>query len=269
MDRMNYEEAACFEHRFWLQVLGDHARFIKDSLSVDEAVELERAFCFITAFDGLLGRAREDLNTAQWVELSREAYGKAQEIRAFKLHLIERHLTGQIKMTLPPTFINHMVNEVEEYIRILGFLTAGAVPPCPEAVHLHLQWLLDAAGHSASINGFLDPVEKRLKSVSEEFTKSFEHFYIKAVEMAGYMRTQIHRFPALSRFNRQVELEMLLFTEFLRELEEMELKAESLSALSPLLADHMVREECYYLTKLSMVSEVHPPQCDPTKPRRE
>jgi hypothetical protein len=30
------EEEALFEHRFWLQILGDHARFILNALSPKE-----------------------------------------------------------------------------------------------------------------------------------------------------------------------------------------------------------------------------------------
>jgi len=40
-----------------------------------------------------------------------------------------------------------------------------------------------------------------------------------------------------------------------------------LGIISPLVLDHMFREECYYLTKLSMVSDTKEPDCDPGKPR--
>jgi hypothetical protein len=112
-------------------------------------------------------------------------------------------------------------------------------------------------------------VEKELKKLSDGFTKHFEEFYLKAVELAGYTRTGLRNFPALNRFNNQVELEMILFREFLKELEEMGLTREMLGTLMPLMADHMAREECYYLTKLSWVSGVNPPNCDPAKPRVE
>ncbi|WMJ18250.1 DUF2935 domain-containing protein [Geobacillus proteiniphilus] len=40
--------------------------------------------------------------------------------------------------------------------------------------------------------------------------------------------------------------------------------------LSPLMADHMAREECYYLQKLAETTgEVKPTACDLTKPRTE
>ena len=36
-----------------------------------------------------------------------------------------------------------------------------------------------------------------------------------------------------------------------------------------LMAEQMFREECYYLTKLSMVSEIDTTECNPTEPRVE
>jgi hypothetical protein len=42
---------------------------------------------------------------------------------------------------------------------------------------------------------------------------------------------------------------------------------EVLGTISPLVLDHMNREECYYLTKLSFAAGTRPPQCDAEKPR--
>nr|WP_081111448.1 DUF2935 domain-containing protein [Parageobacillus thermoglucosidasius] len=102
------------------------------------------------------------------------------------------------------------------------------------------------------------------------FTKEWEDFYLKAVEMAEYLRTNVYDFPALHRFHRDIQLEMAIFQSFLRELEEMELNKEVLGGLTPLMADHMTQEECYYLQKLAETSnDIHPPACDPAKIRTE
>ena len=90
-----------------------------------------------------------------------------------------------------------------------------------------------------------------MKEKSHKFTKHFEEFYIKATELTGYLRTNLTKFPALERFNNEVELEMRLFKTFLHELEEMELSAEVLGTFTAPMADHMAREEQYYLTKLA------------------
>lgn len=152
-----------FEHRFWLQILGDHARFIHDSLAPKEEEEIERAKYFIESFDTLLEFARKNLSAEELNTLTQHASAETEQLRAFKLHLLERHLVGKIAISLSPTFLNHMVNE----------------------------------------------------------------------------------------------------------LEEMRMQNELLGVLTPLMADHMSREECYYLMKLSEVSDVQAPDCYPTKPRVE
>ncbi|KLA35392.1 hypothetical protein B4080_3305 [Bacillus cereus] len=156
-----------------------------------------------------------------------------------------------------------MVNELEEYITVLGYLIKGEIPPVFHELHYHLVWLTDAAGHAGSISAELDLVEKQLKEKSEMYAKHFEQFYLKAVEMAGYLRTELKHFPALKRFTKDVALELNLFSHFLHEVEELELSEQILSSLSARMADHMAREECYYLLKLAQSSGLEIPKCNP------
>jgi hypothetical protein len=262
-----FTEATIFEHRFWLQILGDHGRFIYYGLPIDEEELLKKANRYIRIFDQLLAKSRQSLSNAELDALSKDAYSQALEVRTFKLNLLELHLQGKTKIKLSPTFINHMVNEVEEYIENLRYIVKGTLPPTQHPIHHHLIWLQDAAGHAGAINDSLDAIEKDFKAKSNYFTKEFEHFYLKAIEIAGYLRTGLQTFPALNRFNKQVDTEMSIFKDFLREIEELELNAEILGIFSPLMADHMAREECYYLIKLAESSGTPLPKCDPTKPR--
>lgn len=259
----DFQSAARFEHRFWLQVLGEHGRFLHDALSPNEKADIKKANEFIQTFDQLL----DQVDTTDLVQLSRIADEEARKIRAFKLSIIERQLVGDITISLTPSFINHMVNEVEEYIRVLEYLKKAEVPPIFHELHHHMVWLLDAAGHAGAISGNLSRVEKRLKEKSDLYTKHFEDFYLKAVEMAGFLRTNLSSFPALERMNTDVSLEMKLFMGFLEELEEMELSKEALGSFSALMADHMYREECYYLIKVAEATNQQGPDCDPGKPR--
>lgn len=269
MAPIDYETSARFEHRFWLQVLGDHARFIRDALSPVEQEEIRRAEAFIDSLDRLLADARGELAGGELAALTRAANERARGIRSFKLHLLSRHLTGKIGLLLSPSFLNHMVNEVEEYLRVLEALLEGKPAPVYHPLHHHLVWLQDAYGHAASIAGDLDMAEKGLMKKAQKFTKHFTDFYVKAVELAGYLRTSLRDFPALRRFNSETELEMKLFQHFLAELLELRMTKEALGVFSPLMADHMFREECYYLIKLAQSSGTELPACDPTKPRAE
>lgn len=246
----DYVKSAVFEHRFWLQVLGDHARFIHDSLYPSEKDDISKATYFIQQFDQLLAQVKM-LNESNMQPFTNKVEQAANQLRDFKLSIIKRHITGNMKIHLTPTFINHMVNELEEYLLILSYLKQGKAPPIFHELHHHLLWLVDASGHAGAINDRLDGVEKRLKEKSHTFTKHFDQFYLKAIELTGYLRTNVSKFPALSKFNHDVEVEIGLFKTFLNELEEMELNAEVLGIFSVPMADHMAREEQYYLMKLA------------------
>lgn len=270
MNNSEWEQVAMFEHSFWLQILGDHARFIYSAFPAHERAYWQQSEMFIRDYDQLLQSVRRaDGNASRLNEITQSAYQLTIQFREFKLLILSRQLVGTLKLGLTPTFLNHMVNELDEYLRILGYLVQQQVPPRVHPVHHHLIWLLDASGHSGIIESDLDAVETQLKQKSRRFTTTFQDFYLKAVEMAGYLRANVDRFPALKRFNRQVKLEMAIFQEFLNELEEMEMRHEDLSIFTPLMADHMYREECYYLIKLAEVTELSPPDCDPAKPRVE
>ncbi|BCJ86980.1 DUF2935 domain-containing protein [Effusibacillus dendaii] len=90
-----YREAALFEQRFWLQVLGDH-RFMLNGLSPIETEEIQWASYFIYVFDQLLEQVRANLTNPELLYVHQQAYQYSQQIREFKLHLLRRHLTGEI-----------------------------------------------------------------------------------------------------------------------------------------------------------------------------
>lgn len=263
----NRISSALFEHRFWLQILGDHARFIFNALSPRETKDIQTAQYFIRSFDTLLEQSKKQPAEASLDNIAKQAYPLTLQLRSFKLDLQRKLLLSQVAVHLPPTFFNHMVNELDEYVLVLNALLSGHAVPQFDSLHYDLVWLSDAAGHAAALASDLDAVEKRLIEKSTEFERHFNDFYLKAVEMVGYMRTQLKLFPALRRFHSDVNLEIKLFTKFLLELEEMGLNSETLDIISPLIPDHMAREECYYLIKLAQSGAVPDPLCDPTTPR--
>ena len=88
--------------------------------------------------------------------------------------------------------------------------------------------------------------------------------------MNGYLRTHIKDFPSLNRLNKQVEISMTSFKDFLEELRDERTIGQILGTLFPLMADHMSREECYYLWKLTQTAGLSKkPDCDPVRARIE
>jgi hypothetical protein len=243
----NLKEILDYEQHFWLHVLRDHCQFILEALAPTEEKEIYKAQELYASFDNLYHHHSHDLSAV---------YQAVCKLRKFKLHLLKRLLTEQISFHLTPTFINHMVNELDEYMRILDCFQRNKVPKHLHSLHHHLLWLPDAAGHATALNQNTDGVEKEWLAKTAYFTEQFEAFYLKAIELAGYLRTNCMHFPALSRFNQDVELQMKIFQNFLKEVEEMTTNKTLLGTIAPLMADHMYREERYYLDKLAQAKAV-------------
>lgn len=242
-----FTQSAYFEHSFWLHILRDHSQFILEAFPDKQSEEIELAKSFFNSFNNFL----EKINFSSISEKTNEIEVMVLAFREFKLSLIQKHITDSaFTMHLSPTFLNHMVNELEEYLLILSYLKQNQTPPIFHELHHHLLWLLDASGHAGAISSTLDSTEKIVWKKSDLFRSTFEQFYFKAVELAGYLRTNLSTFPGLRKMNKDVNLEIQLFQIFLKELEELELSNELLGSFSALMADHMFREEMYYLKKL-------------------
>lgn len=267
MLQATFAQMALVEHRFWLQILGDHTRFLFNSLSPVEESAIQDAHRFISEFDQLLARARTVVTRFQLQSLTACAYESVTALRLFTLELLSCRIADTILIALPPTIISHMVNETDEYLRILEFLLARTTPPVKHPLHYHLLWLADAHVHATFLSAGLDPIEANLKEKSTGFVHRFTELYFSALELKGYLRTGEGKFPALTRYNLQVEKEILLFKEFLDKLQELLSSKQLLGALTPLAVDHMLREEYYFLNKLSQFPEIKTPRYDPTRPR--
>ncbi|WP_072889430.1 DUF2935 domain-containing protein [Ornithinibacillus halophilus] len=254
---------ASFEHQYWLKIMKDHAQFIRNSLHLSETKNVETTEELIKVFDHLLAKSKSLSNT-NVIAFTKEAESAIEVLKKIKLSLLKHQLKEGKTIHLSPTTMNHMVNELEEYEVVINYLKEGMAPATFHELHHHLIWLSDAANHANTIHVKLDKTEISLKKKSNEFKKQFEAYYLNAVEFTGYLRSNLSSYPALKRFNEDVMYQMKLFQTFLFELDKMDLAL--LGTISPLMVDHMYREHCYYLIKLSHSTKTQPPACDPTIP---
>lgn len=269
MDGIRTFDTILMEHQFWLQIMGDHARFIFFSLSPNEVEYLQRSQDFIVNYDHLLDQVNNITRAEELDQLTMQAYQLTLQLREFKLLLLSQTLISDIKIHLTSSFINDMLNELEEYMTILHSLKAKETVLF-HPLHYHLLWLTDAVGHAASVSANLDFIEKDMIDKSTYYEMQFTDLLLKATMMKGYLRTQLNNFPSLDRLNKQVETEVSSFKDFLDELRDQRIDGKILGTLFPLMADHMSREECYYLWKLSQTAGLTKrPDCDPIRPRIE
>lgn len=269
MDLYNNIDIGLSEHRFWLQIMGDHSRFIFFSLAPTESEYILTAQNFIILFDQLLEQSKKILSFIEIEELNRKAYEAVYRLREFKIELLSMSLTSDLKSHLSPSFYNDMLNELEEYLYILNSMMHG-YDPLLNPLHYHMLWLNDAIGHSASVKSGLDLVETDLIKTADQFEHQFEDLNNKSLILNGYSRTGLSNFAALERLNEQVWNIMNGFMEFLESIRDRRTDNKILGTIMPLMADHMLREECYYLRKLSeSANNIKQSDCDPASPRLE
>lgn len=257
-----------FELVFWLQIMGDHARFIKASLLPGENNLVMITQDFVQLFDKMLDKVRQGAGLELSGDLLSEITAAVISFRELKRELLSDRLRNLPVTSLTPTFYNHMLNELEQFLAVLsiGAAEGGAKE---NILGEHLLWSLDASGHAAALAGDLDKVEYCLRAEAEHFLTRFDGLYIKAVELAGYFRSnQPAVQPVLEAFNLEIVKAMQDFMGYLEELKEKILKDRVLSRLSPLIPDHMFREGCYYLYKVTRCQPgMVKPDCDPGRPR--
>lgn len=256
------------ELRFWTQIMGDHARFIKNSLAPDQTNLNLVADNFIQIFDRFYEKVSHLDENKEINGLITDITTTTLSFRDFKRELLSDRLQNQPVTSLGPTFYNHMLNELEDFLKILAGYQAGK-PNDESILGQHLLWSLDASGHGAILGSALDKVEFQLRKIARAFEKNFDQLYIKVVELIGYFRSKPPAAgPALERYNLEVAAEIQKFMEFLMEVRQGVINQQILGRLVPLEPDHMWREECYYLLKIAEVTPGFPkPDCNPGRPR--
>lgn len=254
------------EHLFWLQILGDHAYFLYQALNEKEKKEKQQALQFRKQFDYFLQEVRHD-TYQETTDFLDQVLKWVLSLKAFKLYLIKQMLNRRIMIDLVPTFINHMINELEEYERILLALKKGKIATPHHTVHSHLLWLLDASGHSSAIASSYDDTEYTLYKEANQFKRSFHRLYLKAVEYKGFLRTK-SKIPSLNQLDAEGTSEIVAFSHYMRKVKLLIEQNQALADISPYLLDHMLREECYYLQRIHLLNpsvQDHP--CDITQQR--
>ncbi len=269
MEEHTLSNPVLFENRFWLQIMGDHARFVLLSLAPAEAEFIRISHEYIIQYDQLLEYFREVSPTLDIAYLQGQALQLTLQFRGFLLQLLAMTLNSNLKSGLTSSFYNNMLNESDEYLKVINALTLEK-PPVFHPVHYHLLWLMDAYLHADIIKSQLDSTEKDKQERLCQFETIFQTLHTKAITLHGFLRTQLNSFPSLDRLNEQVTQAMTGFIELLESLRDQRLDGRILGSLTPLLTDHMAREGCYYLWKLWQSSkDMRKPDNDPLRPRVE
>jgi hypothetical protein len=244
------------EIKFWTGIMRDHGEFILSSLSYNEQEAIHSAHFYREAFSRLHEQSmnlvsNDNINAMNLI--LNESFKLLINFINFKKLLLRRLLECQLNTSLPPTFYNHMINEAMEFYKtIINIKSNIHANPLLENLNLHKIWLPDAAGHAASIACDLDPIEQLLIKEAQEFEKCFNDLTIKAEELSKMLvRTGLND-GALKFLNEEATENIRKFICYLEKVKNLRLECKALGVLKPLIPDHMIREENYYLQKIDI-----------------
>lgn len=251
------EDHVSFEHRFWLQIIGDNLRFIEDSLSSKEKQILENINNLRDKLDEYLQISRQQ---PQHIILD-NIINIVNDIKRLEILILNRQLKDDIKIGLTPTSISNMINELEEYQMIIDSLHKTNKLPQFNIISHHKLWLKNIIVYTDMLICDLDMIEKTTRHDLKVFKNKYENLYNKCLEIIGYLRA-LDIFPqTLSFLNKNcIDITQIL----LKKLEEiliLTINKELLGKFNVLVPDHMIREGIYYLNKLGVSIG------DPTAPR--
>lgn len=239
----------------------DHALFQYTGLSPKETEAIAKTQQFYNWFNDLYNSNKdlpEEQNPETIPNLIAENKTAVVQFTQFKKSLLEKLMSCQIELAIEPSFLNHQINEAMEYYRFLCIADESLrVNKVLENIRLHKVWLPDASGHAKFIASQLDGVEGIYIDEAMDFVYRFDGLFKKAYEMYLMYERSAQRNGELAHFNHEVELLIKNFIVFLENIEKLkeDCKIFSSGTFNPLVPNHMIREEKYYLYRIKEITK--------------
>lgn len=244
------------EHFFWLEMLQDHAYFVRDHLSPSETQSVNMAQQYINLFNDLLTALQTLPQTAEakdssMIAFARKVWPVARGYLDFEGHLQSMRIDNKINMNLSPTYFNGTISENAEYLRILTQLAAGREPNRLSAAELMDIWLPDQMGHAVLFKNMLDPSEVAANREVDVFISKFQGFIVQNQQIKGFLRVKEPGFPRQQALINDVGMATIEMSQWIRNM-VLRYKAETLLTKTTLrFLEHHFPETCYFLMKLS------------------
>ncbi|KHF38982.1 DUF2935 domain-containing protein [Halalkalibacter okhensis] len=262
------------EHAFWLEILQDHAYFVRDHLSVVEEQYINVAEQYIRTFEQLRQKLKTisqgmGVSDQAMIAFAREVFPIAKGYYQFEGQMQSLRIQNEVNLNLSPTYLNGTLSENEEYLRILSYYMNGQNFPPQPLVDLLDLWLEDQLGHAVLLRNILDPIELKITAQTDLYINQFQSFIVQNEQMKGFLRFSPPGIQRQRRFAREVGQTTIDMYNFIVDVVRMYIKTEVISRTTLRFLEHHFPESCYFIRKLSVYSPDIGPQaaqCPLTKP---
>ncbi|MFZ5985636.1 MAG: DUF2935 domain-containing protein [Bacillota bacterium] len=233
---------------FWTGIMRDHAIFQVNALAPKEQTHIQNAMYYRDFFQRMIFELER---ATEYKTLIPKLLQGLQCFIEFKKMILKGLLTCQLQINLPPSLINHQINEAMEFSTLLI-----APEKCPNnmmslAGYIKI-WLVDSIGHAAGIAAFLDPSEELLQEEALRFKMMFSKLQTKASELEMMLNKVGLNVGALKLLANETVQWMDKFIEYLEKVRKLRCSCEALGlgTLLPLIPDHFIREHRYFISKI-------------------
>jgi len=244
------------EHLFWLEIIQDHAYFVRDHLAVNEVEYVRTAKQYIHLFDDLLKQLSylsPDLlhNDPELIGFSRKAWPIAKGYFDFEGSLQALRIENAVNLNLSPTYLNGTLSENQEYLRFLSYLVKGKEPVPLSLVKLMDLWLEDQLGHAVLFKNLLDPIEIMISRQADSYMGKFQAFIVQNHHLKGYLRFKQPGFARQTEFALEVGKTTIEMSQFVYAMTEKYKENKLLNKETLRFLIHHFPETCYFIKKLS------------------
>lgn len=174
------------------------------------------------------------------MDINRRSLNILKEVIEFKERVLSLKLTQKMEVLLYPEMLEHLIEEAKAYEVILKHLIKNQLPKQSLCNTLNF-WNHIMGEHAQFIDGLLDPSEKELKFMAREFIEKFKKLVkecIKENEKEVIKRSKVAT-KEIKAYKTDATIGLL--------------NGEIKSIISPILADHILREANHYLKVLNEI----------------
>lgn len=244
------------EVRFWSRIMKEHSLFLKLGFRCDDTQLIQEANQFFRIFENIEQRAHSFTNQTDPEQIRRfnsEVQQAATGIFAFKRKVLGLILTCQLPGANNfPLLVDHVSREANYFRKRLVELNEGKLKPLADAIiKENVFFLRIMADHAKFIGHLLDPSERKLVDMAQEFSNDFDQLVFQAVDLDG-MRPQSQTVPLLDQFLDQNRVSVVSLRDFKKTARDLIEECRIKSIIHPLLADHVFREAERFLAIIDM-----------------
>ncbi|WP_260871760.1 DUF2935 domain-containing protein [Bacillus sp. X1(2014)] len=244
------------EQLFWLEVLQDHAYFVRDNLSVSETEFVNTAQQYINLFGDLIASLNNIPRLVNYTDeamiyFSQRAWPVAKGYFEFEGKLQALRIDNKVNLNLSPTYLNGTLAENQEYLRFLSFLVYGKEPLPLRLEDLMDLWLEDQLGHAVLFKNIIDPIEIMASTQADMYINRFQAFMVQNHHLRGYLRFKEPGFARQTEFANEVGKTTLEMSQFVYNMVIKYKENKLLNKTTLRFLEHHFPETCYFIKKLS------------------